>query len=215
MGIEKTQWQNDALCATPAMEPYKDIFFSEEEEQVKNAKRVCGACPVRKECLQWALDNKEIWGVWGGSDEYELRVVLSVDETGQEVRRIRKGEAPFCPNCRAPTDKLFSVRKKLLGVDDGRQRKLFPALSANSRGQAEQALTLWKPMRILKAKLHHRNNANKLSWVVVPTEYHRQNARLRGLPRAVPEPIRAWVCCWALHPQPITDVLRLEVVVVT
>jgi len=115
LGIEKTQWQNDALCATPAMEPYKDIFFSEEEEQVKNAKRVCGACPVRKECLQWALDNKEIWGVWGGSDEYELRVVLSVDESGQEVRRIRKGEAPFCPNCRAPTDKLFSVEKEASG----------------------------------------------------------------------------------------------------
>lgn len=97
------------------MEPFRDLFFSEEEEDIENAKTMCGACPVKRECMSWALDSKEMWGVWGGLDEHELRVVLSVDEDGQEVRRIRKGEAPFCPNCRASTEKLFVSEKEAPG----------------------------------------------------------------------------------------------------
>jgi WhiB family transcriptional regulator, redox-sensing transcriptional regulator len=112
---KKNCWQDDALCASPRMEPFKDIFFSDDEDEIKNAKLACGACPVRKECLSLALENKEIWGVWGGVDENELRIVLSVDENGQEVRRIRKGEAPFCPNCRATTSSLRVAEKDVPG----------------------------------------------------------------------------------------------------
>lgn len=101
-------WQEDATCAKPSMEQYRDIFFSEDPDDVTDAKLVCSNCPVRLECLGWALDNKEIWGVWGGNDENEIRIVLSVDEDGQEVRRIRKGEAPICPNCKADTGKLHT-----------------------------------------------------------------------------------------------------------
>lgn len=115
LGNRKTCWQDKALCATPQMEPFKDMFFSEDQEDVNSAKMMCGACPVRKECLNWALENKEIWGVWGGVDENELRIVLSVDEDGQEVRRIRKGEAPFCPNCKASTKELSISEKEVPG----------------------------------------------------------------------------------------------------
>jgi hypothetical protein len=101
-------WQEDAVCAKPSMEPYRDIFFSEDPEDIQDAKLVCGNCPVRLKCLSSALDSKEIWGVWGGLDENEIRIVLSVDEDGQEVRRIRKGEAPICPNCKADTGKLHT-----------------------------------------------------------------------------------------------------------
>jgi len=112
---KKNSWQDDALCATPKMEPFKEIFFSEDKKETSNAKMVCGACPVRKQCLGWALENKEIWGVWGGVDQEELRIVLSVDEDGQEVRRIRKGEAPFCPNCKAGTSNLKLSEREVPG----------------------------------------------------------------------------------------------------
>lgn len=115
MGIRKTEWQNQALCATKRVEPYKDTFFSDNPDEIATAKRICGACPVKKECLEWALNSKEIWGVWGGLEEHQLRVVLSVDEDGQEVRRIRKGEAPFCPNCSASTNKLSVSEKETTG----------------------------------------------------------------------------------------------------
>ena len=40
------------------------------------AKVVCGACPVRAECLAEALDNEIEWGVWGGLTERERRALL-------------------------------------------------------------------------------------------------------------------------------------------
>ncbi|MHA6758045.1 WhiB family transcriptional regulator [Streptacidiphilus sp. PAMC 29251] len=35
------------------------------------AKQVCGHCPVREPCLQFALDAREPYGVWGGLTEEE------------------------------------------------------------------------------------------------------------------------------------------------
>lgn len=64
------------------------------------AKLVCVGCAVQPECLVWALENNEIWGVWGGLDEAELRRALSVDSHGRFAIRCRP---PGCPNprCRA------------------------------------------------------------------------------------------------------------------
>ena len=43
--------------------------------QAERAKAVCAACPVRGECLRWALDTCQDAGVWGGLDEEERRVI--------------------------------------------------------------------------------------------------------------------------------------------
>lgn len=37
------------------------------------AKAVCSTCPVRAECLEYALVNYERIGVWGGTSERERR----------------------------------------------------------------------------------------------------------------------------------------------
>ena len=42
--------------------------------QVEQAKAVCKACPVRRECLQFALATRQSYGVWGGMSECERRV---------------------------------------------------------------------------------------------------------------------------------------------
>ena len=52
-----------------------DELFVRGAEQNK-AKQVCGACPVRTECLAEALDNQIEWGVWGGMTERERRALL-------------------------------------------------------------------------------------------------------------------------------------------
>ena len=78
-------------------------FFSEEPEEKYAAKNLCFSCPVRKDCIKYALEEKEIWGVWGGRDENEIRRILSVDANGDEYRR---GRYPQCPFCFARTSKL-------------------------------------------------------------------------------------------------------------
>ncbi len=42
-------------------------------DTLQAAKAVCGRCPVRDACLQFALETKQEDGVWGGTDEDERR----------------------------------------------------------------------------------------------------------------------------------------------
>ena len=60
-------WRDLALCA----EVDPDLFFVERGGNAAPAKRVCRACPVRAECLEYALEHRILFGVWGGTSERE------------------------------------------------------------------------------------------------------------------------------------------------
>ncbi|WP_456595491.1 MULTISPECIES: WhiB family transcriptional regulator [unclassified Blastococcus] len=64
-------WRLDALCA----ETDPEAFFPEKGGSTRDAKRVCTGCPVRAECLEFALANDERFGIWGGLSERERRRV--------------------------------------------------------------------------------------------------------------------------------------------
>ena len=50
-----------------------EIFFPEKGGSSREAKRICSECPVRIECLNYALRRDERYGVWGGMSERERR----------------------------------------------------------------------------------------------------------------------------------------------
>ena len=52
-----------------------DLFFSEKEKEIKLAKDICFSCPLRRDCLVRALEGGEAWGIWGGHDYQELRLI--------------------------------------------------------------------------------------------------------------------------------------------
>jgi len=62
-------WQTDALCAQTDPE----AFFPEKGGSTRDAKKVCGGCNVRSQCLEYALANDERFGIWGGLSERERR----------------------------------------------------------------------------------------------------------------------------------------------
>jgi len=62
-------WQADALCAQTDPE----AFFPEKGGSTRDAKRICTSCDVRGECLEYALNNDERFGIWGGLSERERR----------------------------------------------------------------------------------------------------------------------------------------------
>lgn len=70
-------WRDDASCSL-VEDDAKDIFFpvgtsASALNQEAAAKRICGICPVRAECLEWALETGQYTGVWGGLSERERR----------------------------------------------------------------------------------------------------------------------------------------------
>jgi WhiB family redox-sensing transcriptional regulator len=62
-------WQAEALCAQTDPE----AFFPEKGGSTRDAKKVCGSCTVRAQCLEYALANDERFGIWGGLSERERR----------------------------------------------------------------------------------------------------------------------------------------------
>ena len=63
------EWQDQALCA----QTDPDAFFPEKGGSTREAKRICKACSVRDECLEYALAHDERFGIWGGLSERERR----------------------------------------------------------------------------------------------------------------------------------------------
>lgn len=61
-------WVQEALCAQTDPE----LFFPEVGGSTKAAKRICGACPVEAECLEYALRMGQREGIWGGKSSREL-----------------------------------------------------------------------------------------------------------------------------------------------
>jgi WhiB family redox-sensing transcriptional regulator len=65
-------WEASAQCRLADAE----IFFAPGATQEYRAKAVCRACPVRWECLAYALRHRVEHGVWGGLTDRERRRVL-------------------------------------------------------------------------------------------------------------------------------------------
>ena len=64
-----TTWQEFSNCL--GVDP--DLFFPERGASTREAKEVCRGCVVREDCLEFALQNGEKFGIWGGMSERERR----------------------------------------------------------------------------------------------------------------------------------------------
>ena len=111
--INSPDWHEDAECAKPENVDKIDNFFANKPAQQWEAKKLCKICPVRIECTQWALNNKQIWGIWGGLGPEQIRRTLSVNWEGQEMRHKR---FPLCPYCK---DKTKHLKTETIDRPDG------------------------------------------------------------------------------------------------
>jgi len=76
-GTEHLPWRESAACRSLDT----DLFFpigktGPAVAEIQRAKAVCASCPVRQPCLAFALDTHQGYGIWGGYDEDERRVML-------------------------------------------------------------------------------------------------------------------------------------------
>lgn len=118
-----TTWWNAAVCR--AEDP--QLFFPVGEGPVakkwaEKAKAVCATCPVMDECLQWALDNGQDAGIWGGLTPRELRALR---------RRLHRGKGRPDP---APCGTTAAYRRHMRN----HEKIDFPCREANRLAQQEK-----------------------------------------------------------------------------
>lgn len=75
-------WAEGAACR----ETDPELFFPEQGDKYAAAdvRGVCGDCPVREACLEWALDHGVEYGIWGGQTWHERKALRA------ERRRSKK-----------------------------------------------------------------------------------------------------------------------------
>lgn len=85
---EAPAWHGRALCAQTDPEAY----FPEKGGSTREAKRICNRCEVKAECLEYALDRDERFGIWGGLSERERRRLKRRGGGGEvpKVARVRR-----------------------------------------------------------------------------------------------------------------------------
>lgn len=64
------EWKLNGVCRT--IDP--ELWFPGEQQTGAEAKRWCKTCPVMLTCLQYAIENAEPYGVWGGMTANERKL---------------------------------------------------------------------------------------------------------------------------------------------
>lgn len=74
-------WQVKGLCRgnhSYLFFPPSNVERKEERERREHkAKAICGVCPVQDDCLEFAIEIREPYGIWGGLTETERRQVVA------------------------------------------------------------------------------------------------------------------------------------------
>ncbi|MCW2528042.1 MAG: transcription factor WhiB [Pseudonocardiales bacterium] len=85
------RWRERSACREMGTE----VFYNSEKERgptkrarIAAAKSVCMSCPVRRLCLEWAVEVAEPYGVWGGTTPEE-RSQIRAQQTTPESDNLR------------------------------------------------------------------------------------------------------------------------------
>lgn len=78
----------------PSGHPEGHTARSLNNERRLRAKLVCAGCPLRRDCLQEALQDSELVGVWGGYDDRERVAIRRGAVTPFLARRVERTRGP-------------------------------------------------------------------------------------------------------------------------
>ncbi len=67
------RWRERAACRGARIE----VFFPGRGETAGTARQVCARCPVCQQCLEFAVSNRIVYGIWGGLTGPERRALQS------------------------------------------------------------------------------------------------------------------------------------------
>jgi hypothetical protein len=105
-------WRQAAACRGmaprgPDVDKVRHSWFPEWGETQQPAKDVCFTCPVRVQCLEFALETEERYGIWGGLSRIErdycaelmkrgIPTIMAIEQA-QDFRKLKRelGIDPF------------------------------------------------------------------------------------------------------------------------
>lgn len=93
--MSKLDWQDGALCKDMDAEVFFGRYEKMSYDEEQRAKAICQECPVRQACLDYAVQTRQIVGIWGGTTPTRRMRLRSewLRERGNERLTERNNEA--------------------------------------------------------------------------------------------------------------------------
>jgi hypothetical protein len=83
---EVRYWRDQAACLEVVSADY-DLFFSDAAELQAEAIAMCEACPVRDDCVTFAVRTGQHYGIWGGQPQQIIRRLIALERAGRPHNR--------------------------------------------------------------------------------------------------------------------------------
>ena len=82
---ESQDWRQEGMCA----QTDPDLFFPDrgDSRSRKLAKEICADCPVAQQCLDFALETDQEYGIWGGTTALDRRRIREAESRKRRRRR--------------------------------------------------------------------------------------------------------------------------------
>ena len=96
--VHREEWLDAGACRSEDPELFFPITASgPSARQIAAAKAVCQRCGVRSECLHYALESRQSYGVWGGTSEEERLRMASAGPAGPARTAPAENQAACTP----------------------------------------------------------------------------------------------------------------------
>ena len=79
---EVGSWRDRAACRDTVAADY-DPFFADTADLQAEAIAICANCPVRDDCLTFAVRTGQQYGIWGGQPQQLVRRLIALDRAGR------------------------------------------------------------------------------------------------------------------------------------
>jgi len=84
VGGTNTEWYEQGRCFNTQLD-----FFTDHYWEVKACVLMCAGCPVRVQCLEYALDEGIEHGIWGGVKGNGLNLLRDYRRRGRRIKQLQ------------------------------------------------------------------------------------------------------------------------------
>lgn len=115
--VGEPPWRKQAACKGGDTNDWFPEQTGANNPSTQQALAICGRCPVVAQCLQHAIDEPELHGVWGGTTEQERRGMrrLASRQIAHGTNRGYGQHAhwgiPVCQDCKTAHAKYQTMRR--------------------------------------------------------------------------------------------------------
>src|SRR5829696_9811569 len=117
-------WRDLAACLDVVSADY-DPFFTDNAELQAEAIAICATCPVRDDCLTFAVRTSQQYGIWGGQPERIVRQLIAADRAGRPQARRVSASHPQASKTHCKHGHPFNAANTYYTRDDRRRCRTY------------------------------------------------------------------------------------------